>query len=709
MPPTVLPSPHGAPPPASPEELRPGQTGLTSGGVIISYRQQRRIDALQNPQTQSSYSLRPYQQDAVDKVLAAWQQNQHLDALVCLATGLGKTEVGIEIINALPAGLRTLCLVHRRNLVLQMANRMKLRHACWEPEIGLLMGGQADLDRRITVGTIQSLAGSRRQPLARLEPLLAAGPIDLLVIDECHHAVSASYIAALAALRERNPALRHLGLTATPSFQGKANLSKIYHLMEYKSVRWGVENGFLVPPVGLKVVTDIDLSQVRQSDGDFEDAALGKVLNTPGFNRLAAKIYQDYLRGVRTLVFCATVAHAQAVRDEFRAAHIPTEMIVASTPDDERQAIVGTFVAGEIQVLVNVGVLAEGSDIPAAEGLLNLRPTRSSVLYTQIVGRVLRLAPGKTRATVVDFTASGQTLYTLDDLMEGQTSEPEVEATVKQSHASHPRPPQRAAEAAADPTKFWTQIVDLLRQTRLAWYTSHGRSVMQLKTGYALLMPPGGASARAQIEQLLTRGRAGEQTGARNECLEWQLAHLDDYVLYHVTETKTSQVDWDRDYSLLVSVASTWAESLKSNSFSLRESIWRPSPATSRQIHRLVNDGTLDSDAWLEAQERQAGARLSIGLASSLISYRNAMHNFKKGGFAWPPYPAQSSEEKAVAFRRLLLEQGLRTAEAKPAAVPGQTPGAPKLGERPAAAPAPSTGLQTAARRQPTALPRQSQ
>lgn len=629
--------------------------------AFIPYRQQLRTAALDH-RDGPTYALYPYQTEAASKVLDGWQRGRSLDALVSLPTGTGKTEVAIQVMASFRKGQRILILTHRRQLVEQMAGRICLRYPAWASEVGTLVGGEGDLDRPITVCTIQSLVGARGSRLARLDTLLEHGLTDLVIVDEAHHSAASSYRTVIKYLRDRNPSLRHLGLTATPILSGKTSLSEIYDLVEYKPVTWAVSAGYLVPPVGIKVTTDVDLSGVRTANGDFVDEALGAALNTPGFNRLAVRLYQTYLRGSRTLVFCASCAHARAVYETFQAAGIKSSLVIARTKDDERHAAQDALISGEIPVLINVGVYSEGSDIPCVESLMNLRLTRSPILYTQIVGRALRLAPGKSRATIIDLTTSDQTLFTLDDLMEGAFIQEEVEVKLggKERTPHAPRLVARPSRPGVDPTEYTTHLVDLLGATELAWYSNAGRSVMPLQAGYALLLTPGGEGARAYLESQLALARA-DKTQAVAEQVEWQLAHHDQCVLFHVNGPTATPVDWDKDYGTLVGVASTWASQRKSPSLSLRSSKWRERPPSPDQLRRLIGDGVIPSAEYLAHQETLAGAKLSMGLASCLISFVEAVQKLKGAGFVLPPPPVANTEERDVRFRRLLLEQGMRT------------------------------------------------
>jgi superfamily II DNA or RNA helicase len=631
--------------------------------AFISYRQQLRENAL--TQRQDGFHLHPYQQEAIEETWSAWQQGHH-SVLVSLPTGTGKTEVALDLMHRIleqePGG-RALFLTHRRELVTQAAERLKIRMPQWANDVGIVMGGVSDAhlreraDKRVVIATVQSLMGQRRDRLALLRKIQTSGPFVFLTVDECHHAVARSYRDIAETLHANVPTLRHLGLTSTPVRQDEHDLSQVYHLAYYRSIRWAIENGYLVPPEGVRVGTDLDLSGVRRRRGDFVDEALGKALDTPAFNNMLVRLYQEFLSGQRTLVFCATVKHAQAVHAEFEKAGISTGLVVGTTSDEKRHAIIAAFVRGEMPVIVNVGVFTEGVDIPCAEGLIMARPTQSAVLYTQIVGRVLRLSPGKVKATIVDVAGSGQTLFTLDDMMES----PSYRQAVRVSVAGHG---YRKVEISDDPASanaqgplcYWTEVVSLLGRSPTAWYSARGRSVAALnRQQYALLMPPGGSAVTAAIKsQLEKRPPSDAKWKAR---LQWQQEHTDDFCLFWIKDGICEPVDWDRDYNTLLSVASTWMESKVERSLSARERRWRHAQASDRQADSLARWGVIPSVEWLHAREREVGIRFLSGTASDLLSYKIALSAYSIAGFVLPPTTERNGENAESRFRRLLREQ----------------------------------------------------
>ncbi len=634
--------------------------------VFTSYRQQLRESALAH--RQDGFHLHPYQEEAVQATWTTWQAG-HLDALVSLPTGTGKTEVALElmcrVLEQEPTG-RILFLAHRRGLVMQVVDRLRMRQPQWANEVGAVMGGICDArlqeraDRRIVVATVQSLIGHGNHRMALLRRVQRCGPFAMLTIDEAHHATARAYRDVTHVMRGGNPSLRHLGMTATPVRHDEDDLSQVYTLAYYRSIRWAVENGYLVPPEGIRVSTDVNLAGVRCRGGDFLDDALGQALNTPAFNAMLVRVYKEFLFGVRTLVFCATVNHAKAVQEEFEKCGIQAGLVVGTTDDQERQNIIATFVRGETRVIVNVGVFTEGTDIPCAEGLVMARPTQSAVLYTQIVGRVMRLSPGKPKATIVDITGTGQTLFTLDDMMETPSYRRAVKAGVDSATDHSPEIIEDASAANAQgPLRYWSEVVSLLGRSPIAWYSARGRSVATLaRQQYALLMPPGGPSLATTIQDRLEQQRRSKAIDAVAR-LEWQRGRANDFCLFWVHNGKCEPVDWDRDYNTLLSVASAWMEDKVERTLSARERRWRFAPATDRQVASMARWGIIPNVEWLRAREREVGLRLSGGMASDLLSYKIALSVYVSSGFSLgvPPAPGEAEESAEPRFRRLLREQ----------------------------------------------------
>ncbi len=362
------------------------------------------------------YQLRPYQQDAVRAVVCHFRQSSG-PAVVVLPTGAGKSLVIAEL--ARLARGRVLVLAHVKELVEQ--NFAKFT-AC---------GGQASLfsaglQRKetqfpVVFGSVQSVARN----LAAF-----AGGYSLLVIDECHRVdqeESTQYQQVISALRAGNPDLRILGLTATPYRLGSG---WIYH-RHYRGMVRGdaaaffqdciyelplrlmIRQGYLTPPRLVDApVALYDFSALTPgSFGTYSQAELDQVVAASG--RVTAGICLQLQRLAESrqgvMVFAATVEHAREV-----VGYLPSgsaALILGETPARERDALIAAFKARQLKYLVNVAVLTTGFDAPHVDLIALLRPTESVSLFQQIIGRGLRLSPGKAECLIVDYAGNGFDLY----------------------------------------------------------------------------------------------------------------------------------------------------------------------------------------------------------------------------------------------------------------------------------------------------------
>ena len=329
-----------------------------------------------------------------------WFRSTSEPGLLCLPTGAGKSLVIAEL--ARLARGRVLVLAHVRELVEQ--NHAKYQAYGLEADIYSAGLGQKQAARQVVFGSVQSV-------VRNLHAFRDAG-FTLLVIDECHRVSleeDSSYQQVISHLRQQNPQLKILGLTATPYRLGQGF---IYHRhLQQQAVRgdegcffqaciyelplrWMVKKGYLVKPLKMDMaLLAYDFSQLtRTTAGHFSEAELDERVRS---SRVTPSIVQDIQeraadrRGV--MIFCASVRHAQEV-----ASRLPEEQTALITGDlagAEREALITAFKAQQIKYLVNVSVLTTGFDAPHVDLIALLRPTESVSLYQQILGRGLRLSP----------------------------------------------------------------------------------------------------------------------------------------------------------------------------------------------------------------------------------------------------------------------------------------------------------------------------
>lgn len=336
-------------------------------------------------------SLRPYQQDAIAGLGDAWRKGYRAPVLVA-PTGSGKTVIAAEIIRRCAEhGWRVLFLAPRRELIDQAYEKMTAAGLA----VNVIMAGDSRRDdfARVTVASVDTLHSRRTLDgeYRILDP-------DLIVVDECHLFVT----HLRAALLSHWPKARLLGLTATPARKDGHALGLVFdHLIEVSTVADLTASGFLVPGRYFSI-GDPDLSRVRVTAGDFNAKDLADVMGGP---QIVGDVVSTWLARAgnrRTVVFAVNIGHSVALANEFKAHGVAAEHLDAHTPTNERKAIFHRFHAGETQVLTNCTLASYGFDLPELDCVVLARPTKSLVLYLQMLGRGLRPAPGKTHCMILD-------------------------------------------------------------------------------------------------------------------------------------------------------------------------------------------------------------------------------------------------------------------------------------------------------------------
>lgn len=350
--------------------------------------------------------LRPYQQEAVDAVFDFWGAGGG-NPLVEMATGTGKSVVIAKAAQQLCQypQMRVLALVHVRELVEQ--NFMAFMRAWPGAPAGIYSAGlgRRDAHHRITFASIQSVYKKSR----------LLGPRQVVFVDEAHlipPAGGGMYRELLARLRDIEPEMRVAGFTATPYRLGSGRLDEGEDALfddtvfSYPIGR-GIRDGFLSPLISPVTLTEIDVSGVARRGGEFVAGSLEAAADVDQITRSAVEEIVTFGANRRSwLVFCAGIKHAFNVRDAIRARGISCETVTGETPASERASILRAFKEGRIRCLTNAQVLTTGFDAPGVDLVAMLRPTLSTGLYVQIVGRGTRLADGKENCLVLDFAGN---------------------------------------------------------------------------------------------------------------------------------------------------------------------------------------------------------------------------------------------------------------------------------------------------------------
>jgi DNA repair protein RadD len=359
----------------------------------------------------SAPELRPYQHDTLARVHAAFAAGRRAP-LVVAATGSGKTVVAAELIRQARArGQRCLFLAPRRELVAQTCAKLD----ALEVRYGVLLAGdeRVNLYAAVQVASIDTL-------LSRVirRHRLTLPPFEWLLIDEAHLSVT----AARKALLDHWPDARRIGFTATPTRKDGRALGILYDdLIETATPADLTASGYLVPARYFSL-SEPDLSRVRTVAGEYHAGELDRAVNQP---RLVGDVVAHWLEHAaarRSAVFATSIAHSVALAAEFRAHGVAAEHVDAGTPAAERAAIFARFRVGGCQVLTNCFLASYGFDLPELACIVLARPTRSLMLYLQMLGRGLRPADGKRDCLVLDHSgcvhrhgfAVDERLWTLD-------------------------------------------------------------------------------------------------------------------------------------------------------------------------------------------------------------------------------------------------------------------------------------------------------
>ena len=336
----------------------------------------------------SHLELKQHQREALD-ALQAMRDNRETIALLYHATGTGKTVTAV--MDAKRCGGRTLFLAHTQELVNQAADTF--RNLWPEVTVGRYMEAIKEPDAHVVCGSVQSVA-------LHLEDF-REDAFSYLIVDEAHHAAADTYQKILAYF---HPAFT-LGLTATPerTDDNRAILDIFKNTAHKLDIQTAVEIGELVPIRCIRIHTNIDLTRVRFNSVQYNIRDLESKIYVPERNRLIVDTWLQYVRDKRTVVFCASVRHAEQIAELFRQAGVSAAAVSGGMKPAERREFQDRFVRREILLLCACDLLNEGWDCPEIEVLFMARPTMSRVLYTQQLGRGMRLFPGKESLMVFDF------------------------------------------------------------------------------------------------------------------------------------------------------------------------------------------------------------------------------------------------------------------------------------------------------------------
>ena len=550
--------------------------------------------------------LRKYQRDAVESVRTDWKQHQ--DVIGVAATGAGKTQIMLatllgheDIPPLLQDGERGLLIAHRDELIQQPLERVRSYWPEWIERTGVVKAAMDENNQQLTIASVQSLHPKR------LERLLSHGNITHLLIDECHHAVADSYTRMYEALREANPELRSLGVTATPVRADKKGMIKRFsHVSFGISIKDLIRQGFLVPLRGLTVATQVDVSAVKKSQGDLAANELSSAFELDNVFDLVVATHQQHAAGRKAIAFTVSVAGAHDLAAAFCGAGIPAEALDGTTPKAERDAMLKRFACGKTMVLTNCAVLTEGFDQPDVAAVHMVRPTQNRSLFIQCVGRGLRTAPMKTDCLVLEYAPSaGHNLATLGDVLgydkpKAQTNAEFGEVTDGLFFDGM----QCIRINNGDPNALQTAQVDYLSITELHWTQKAGWMIIGL----------------------------GQARDGKSRIIAIAPPVVDKpFVLYGLAKEFTSY-DWEvrrlmgsEDFSAIIERANEIVEQYAASSLTSKKAKWKQDGATEGQL-KMIKFFVRGQD------EKPDWPTLTKGAAGDLINFYQTKQALAKVG-----------------------------------------------------------------------------
>ena len=485
-------------------------------------------------------NLRDYQAEAIGRVKEAYKSGKRR-VLVSLPTGTGKTVVFAHFPSALRMKKRLLVLAHREELLLQA--EQKFRAVQPDLKVGIERAEErAHNDAQVVIASVPTLARTDGTRLSRFNP----DDFSIIVVDEAHHAVAESYrrIFNHFGLFRPDSARLLVGFTATPRRGDNQGLGDVFQEVCYaRDLRQMIGEGYLCPIRGWRIDTTLSLDGVKVRHGDFVESHLSRVVNTPSRNRLLTTSYMRLVNHRRAIVFCVDVQHARDACAAFEEAGIRAAAVWGEMPREDRRRTLSQFSNGEIAVLTNCNLLTEGFDEPRINCVIMARPTKSRLLYAQMLGRGTRLHPDKHDLMVVDIADNSRNhtlpgLYSLFNLpvrmnLNGARAL-EVEREVERLNRERPwidtarigKPED--IPFAAERIEFFNfdPPAELAPHTSFTWYATPGGYRLNLPDGESLTIE----SNLLDTWDILLSGPAKARLLARAETLSRAAAIADTFV-----------------------------------------------------------------------------------------------------------------------------------------------------------------------------------
>lgn len=363
--------------------------------------------------------LRDYQEEAIAAVYAYFAQGGQGHPLVCLPTGTGKGYILGEfirrVITCWPTQ-RIIALTHVKELIQQNAEKI---YEVWpQAPLGVFSAGLRAKDHihPIVYGGVASVVNAVDR----------FGHRDLMFIDEAHllspHSDS-QYQQVIYGLKQINPHMRVIGLTATPFRLRQGMLTQsgtftdiCFNLCDVEGFDRLIRHGYMAPLIPKQTKTELNVSKVSINHGEFNQTELQSAVDTKSLNYAVVQESLAYAYDRKAwLVFCSGIEHSEHIAELLEAFGIPCGAVHSKMPMKGRDRTIKAFKAGELRAITNNNILTTGFDYPDIDFICMLRPTISPSLWVQMLGRGTRPAPGKHNCLVMDFARNSVRLGPIDD------------------------------------------------------------------------------------------------------------------------------------------------------------------------------------------------------------------------------------------------------------------------------------------------------
>lgn len=335
--------------------------------------------------------LRHYQIEALEAIKRKFKEGINKQVVV-MPTGTGKSIVIASAKSFLGLTKKTLFLVHRDELI-QQAKKQFLKWQSNETIEIEQAENYASEKATVILASVPTLGRKNSERIKRFNP----EKFDLILGDECHHFAANSYLRIVEYF-STNPNILLVGFTATPNRTDAIGLNNIFQEIVYNYPIYdgknpsAIRDGYLVDIKGVRVETDVGLDHIPTVAGDLAQNELEKTINISKRNELVVKSWTTYGENRPTIAFCSGVAHAKTLAQIFTNYNIKAEAIWGEDP--QRTQKLKDFKTGNVTILTNCQLLGEGIDLPKTSSIILARPTKSSLVYAQAIGRGLRLPEG---------------------------------------------------------------------------------------------------------------------------------------------------------------------------------------------------------------------------------------------------------------------------------------------------------------------------